>query len=87
MWLFSPILYIYILDFNKPLNPFYIFFPYSHPWFFASLLLDVVILVVNFRESSEDKGEKVKRELLKQRDYKVDLDSKLGKKICLKTFD
>ena len=36
-----------------------------------------------FRESSEDKGEKVKRELLKQRTFKVDLDSKLGKNIYI----
>eukprot|EP00088_Acartia_fossae_P066956 TRINITY_DN8324_c0_g1_i17.p1 TRINITY_DN8324_c0_g1~~TRINITY_DN8324_c0_g1_i17.p1 ORF type:complete len:204 (-),score=71.18 TRINITY_DN8324_c0_g1_i17:84-695(-) len=37
------------------------------------------------RDRSEDSssGEKVKRELLKQRDYKVDLDSKLGKSIVI----
>jgi len=34
-------------------------------------------------ESSEDKGEKVKRELLKQRTFKVDLDSKLGKSVVI----
>merc|ERR1712200_57287 len=35
------------------------------------------------REERNGEGEKVKRELLKTRDYKVDLDSKLGKSIVI----